>query len=58
MKGISLVSSLRMEYTFAMYEAERFFEFLCGLGLEDVYTRNREEKSTQTERQFFWTYFS
>lgn len=45
-----------MEYTFAMYEAERFFEFLKSLGLEDT-TKTYAEKGTQTQ-SLFWSYFS
>ena len=53
-----------MDYAFAMFMDEyeyndSFLDFLKEhFNYEDVCTITFEDKSTQTEKQFFWGYFS
>lgn len=53
-----------MDFAFALflenYEYnDSFLDFLKDhFCYEDVYTKTYEDKSTQTDKQFFWGYFS
>ena len=53
-----------MDYAFAIFMEnyeynDSFLDFLKEhFHYEDVYTKTYEDKGTQTEKQFFWGYFS
>ena len=53
-----------MDYAFAMFMEnyeynDSFLDFLKEhFSYEDVFEKTYADKSTQTEKQFFWSYFS